>query len=39
MQLRQKNTMMKLMKKQIIALNGTLPTLIEEQPDDDDWAW
>eukprot|EP00042_Codosiga_hollandica_P026070 m.120577 g.120577 ORF g.120577 m.120577 type:complete len:185 (+) comp52085_c0_seq1:180-734(+) len=39
MQLVEKNTLMKSMKKQIIALNGTLPKMIEEQPDDDDWAW
>ena len=38
-QLRQKNTMMKQMKMQIRKLNGTLPELIENQPDDDDWAW
>ena len=38
-QLRQKNTMMKQMKMQIRKLNGTLPELIEKQPDDDDWAW
>jgi hypothetical protein len=39
MQLVEKNTLMKSMKKQILALNGTLPKMIEEQPDDDDWAW
>lgn len=38
-QLRQKNTMMKQMKMQIRKLNGTLPEIIEKQPDDDDWAW
>merc|ERR1712070_1329785 len=38
-QLRQKNTMMKQMKMQIRKLNGTLPEVIEKQPDDDDWAW
>jgi hypothetical protein len=38
-QLRTKNDMMKSMKRQIKKLNGTLPTLLEEQPDDDDWAW
>ena len=38
-QLRQKNTMMKQMKMSIRKLNGTLPEIIEKQPDDDDWAW
>jgi len=38
-QLRQKNTMMKQMKMQIRKLNGTLPEVISNQPDDDDWAW
>jgi predicted nuclease with TOPRIM domain len=38
-QLRQKNTMMKQMKMQIRKLNGTLPDIIDKQPDDDDWAW
>jgi chromosome segregation ATPase len=38
-QLRQKNTMMKQMKMQIRKLNGTLPELLANQPDDDDWAW
>jgi len=38
-QLRQKNTMMKQMKMQIRKLNGTLPDVIDKQPDDDDWAW
>jgi hypothetical protein len=39
MQLRTKNSLMKVMKKQIQKLNGTIPSLIEEMPDDDDWAW
>ena len=38
-QLRSKNDMMKAMKRQIKKLNGTLPKMLEEQPDDDDWAW
>lgn len=38
-QLRNKNDMMKSMKRQIKKLNGTLPELLDEQPDDDDWAW
>jgi len=38
-QLRAKNDMMKSMKSRIKALNGTLPALLAEQPDDDDWAW
>ena len=38
-QLRSKNDMMKSMKRQIKAMNGTLPELLDEQPDDDDWAW
>lgn len=39
MQLRQKNTIIKGMKRQIRVLNGTIPTVISEMPDDDDWAW
>jgi chromosome segregation ATPase len=38
-QLRAKNDMMKSMKQRIKNLNGTLPALLAEQPDDDDWAW
>jgi len=38
-QLRQKNTLIKSMKRQIIALNGTLPKMVSDMPDDDDWAW
>jgi hypothetical protein len=30
---------MKSMKRQILALGGTLPQIIKDQPDDDDWAW
>ena len=38
-QLIEKNVLMKSMKRQILALNGSLPEIIKEQPDDDDWAW
>eukprot|EP00052_Salpingoeca_macrocollata_P030930 m.321517 g.321517 ORF g.321517 m.321517 type:complete len:185 (+) comp25449_c0_seq1:79-633(+) len=38
-QLRQKNVIIKRMKQQIRALNGTLPTIMSDMPDDDDWAW
>ncbi len=38
-QLREKNLLIKQMKRQAIKLNVTLPTMIAEVPDDDDWAW
>eukprot|EP00051_Salpingoeca_urceolata_P007258 m.96079 g.96079 ORF g.96079 m.96079 type:complete len:215 (-) comp15176_c1_seq3:223-867(-) len=38
-QLRQKNALIKQMKRKILAANGTLPVMVDEMPDDDDWAW
>lgn len=38
-QLREKNLLIKSMKMQIVNRNGTLPTMLAEMPDDDDWAW
>ena len=38
MQLREKNNLIKSMKKQLKQLNNTLPDMVQEMPDDDDWS-
>ena len=38
MQLREKNNLIKAMKRQLKELNGTLPEMVQEMPDDDDWS-